>query len=361
MEKIIVGMSGGVDSSVSALKLKEQGYKVEGLFMKNWDHDDGTEYCSAKQDLEDALRVCDKLSIDLHTVNFAKEYWDNVFQHFLTEYKSGRTPNPDVLCNREIKFKVFADHAMKLGASFIATGHYVKKYTDDNQFFLAKGDDKNKDQSYFLHAISNDQLAKSLFPLGDIKKEDVRKIAKRSGLINHDKKDSTGICFIGERRFDDFLKTFIKEEPGDILDENDQVIGSHNGLMFHTIGQRQGLGVGGISNAKEEPWYVAEKNISNNTLLVVQGNENPLLYTKNIIASNCSWINDPPSFPYSCKSKIRYRQSDQSCVVSQLDKDRILIQFDDRQRAATPGQYIVFYEKDICLGGAVIMDTKNLS
>lgn len=359
MKKIIVGMSGGVDSSVSALKLKEQGYNVEGLFMKNWDHDDGTEYCSAKKDLEDALIVCDKLSIELHTVNFAKEYWDNVFSHFLTEYKSGRTPNPDVLCNREIKFKVFLDYAKKLGAEFIATGHYVKKYTNNNNFFLAKASDLNKDQSYFLHAIDKDQLAKSIFPLGYIKKEDVRKIAKEAGLINFDKKDSTGICFIGERRFDDFLKTFIKKDPGDILDDNGRKIGSHNGLMFHTIGQRQGLGIGGISDANEEPWYVAKKNIKDNTLIIVQGNNNPLLYSGSIIATNCSWINDPPTFPFSCKSKIRYRQNDQSCIVSQLDDMKISIKFNKKQRAVAPGQYIVFYDGDICLGGAVIESIKN--
>ena len=261
-QKVIVGMSGGVDSSVSALLLLQQGYEVEGLFMKNWDEDDGTEYCTAKVDLEDAQRVCDKLGIHLHTANFAAEYWDNVFEHFLAEYKAGRTPNPDILCNREIKFKAFLDYALELGADAIATGHYVQKSGEDLETHLLKGRDNNKDQSYFLHAVGAEEFAKTLFPVGELEKPAVRQLAEEHGLATHNKKDSTGICFIGERRFKDFLQQYLPAQPGPIETIDGAPMGEHHGLMYHTIGQRQGLGIGGVRGAGEAPWYVVEKDVA---------------------------------------------------------------------------------------------------
>ena len=354
MSKVIVGISGGVDSSVTALELLHQGHHVEALFMKNWDEDDGTEYCTARTDLEDAMRVCDKLNIDLHTVNFAQEYWDNVFKYFLAEYDAGRTPNPDVLCNREIKFKVFADYAEKLGADFIATGHYARTSHDSNGTRLLKGLDHNKDQSYFLHAVPQQQLAKTLFPIGEMEKSSVRAIAKQAQLVTHDKKDSTGICFIGERRFKDFLERYLPANPGSIIDDNGNAMGQHNGLMFHTIGQRQGLGIGGVANASQAPWYVAEKRLEDNTLIVVQGNEHELLYSKSLTAIDCHWIGDKPELPLTCKAKTRYRQDDQDCSVISDDNGLLSVTFKQPQRAITPGQYIVFYDGDHCLGGAVI-------
>lgn len=272
-------MSGGVDSSVSALLLQQQGFHVEGLFMKNWNEDDGTEYCTAAKDLLDAAAVCQKLNIHLHTANFASEYWDNVFEHFLEEYKAGRTPNPDILCNREIKFKVFIEFAKNLGADYIATGHYANTRKENSHTLLCKGKDTNKDQSYFLHAVSESEFSKTLFPIGNIEKSQVREIAEQHGLVTHNKKDSTGICFIGERRFKDFLETYLPAQPGDIIDDKDTVIGQHQGLMYHTIGQRQGLGIGGVAGAKEEPWYVAEKLLDTNQLRVVQGSNHPCFFT----------------------------------------------------------------------------------
>ena len=269
--RVIVGMSGGVDSSVTALLLQQQGYQVEGLFMKNWDEDDGTEYCGAKADLADAQQVCDTLGIHLHTANFAAEYWDNVFEYFLAEYRAGRTPNPDILCNREIKFKVFLEYAHILGADLIATGHYARKQQEEDHTYLLKGLDPNKDQSYFLHAVTEAAFAKTLFPIGELEKPTVRTLAEKHNLVTHGKKDSTGICFIGERRFKDFLQQYLPAQPGDIITENNQVIGQHHGLMYHTIGQRQGLGIGGVKHANDEPWYVAEKDLRNNQLMVVQG------------------------------------------------------------------------------------------
>ncbi|MGH1371561.1 MAG: tRNA 2-thiouridine(34) synthase MnmA [Cellvibrionaceae bacterium] len=352
---VIVGMSGGVDSSVSALLLIEQGYKVEGLFMKNWDEDDGTEYCTAKDDLVDAESVCKKLGIKLHTANFAGEYWDNVFEHFLEEYQAGRTPNPDILCNREIKFKVFLDYAKVLGADYIATGHYVRKLTTkDGQTRLLKGLDNNKDQSYFLHAVGEAEFAKSLFPVGELEKPAVRELAQKHDLITHNKKDSTGICFIGERRFKDFLQQYLPAQPGPIADDNGNEIGSHNGLMYHTIGQRQGLGIGGLKNANEEPWYVAKKELATNTLIAVQGKDHPLLLNSGLIAGQPHWINGlPASESFRCMAKTRYRQPDQACAV-EIKGDSLQVTFDEPQRAITPGQSIVFYHQDICLGGAVI-------
>ena len=353
--KVIVGMSGGVDSSVSALLLKQQGYEVEGLFMKNWDEDDGTEYCTAATDLMDAAAVCQKLDIHLHTVNFAREYWNNVFEHFLTEYKAGRTPNPDILCNREIKFKVFLEYAATLGARHIATGHYCRAAALGGHTRLRKGLDDNKDQSYFLHAVEEAALDMTLFPIGDMQKPRVRDIALEYDLVTHNKKDSTGICFIGERRFKDFLENYLPAQPGPIVSDTGVALGEHQGLMYHTIGQRQGLGIGGVRGAPEEPWYVARKDLPNNTLVVVQGGSHPLLFSQALDASQCHWINgQAPEKGAQLKAKTRYRQADQDCLLLDVDGDSIKVEFSQAQRAVTPGQSVVFYENDICLGGAVI-------
>ena len=352
--KVIVGMSGGVDSSVAAMLLLDQGYQVEGLFMKNWDEDDGTEYCTAKEALADATAVCNTLGIKLHSANFAAEYWDNVFEHFLEEYRAGRTPNPDILCNREIKFKAFLDYATHLGADLIATGHYVRKKEEDGHSYLLKGCDNNKDQSYFLCAVSEAQIARTLFPVGELEKSEVRAIADTKGLVTHDKKDSTGICFIGERRFKDFLETYIPAQPGLIESPEGEVLGEHAGLMFHTLGQRQGLGIGGQKGKAEDPWYVAGKDLERNVLTVVQGNDHPLLFSHSLTCSKIDWINeDSPALPLNCTAKIRYRQPDQECVLKE-DKDGFVVTFKEAQRAVTPGQSIVFYQDEVCLGGAVI-------
>lgn len=352
--RVIVGMSGGVDSSVSALLLLEQGYRVEGLFMKNWEEDDGTEYCTAKEDLADAQAVCDRLGIKLHTANFAAEYWDNVFEHFLAEYKAGRTPNPDILCNREIKFKAFLDYALMLGADLIATGHYVRRRDTEGRSELLKGLDPNKDQSYFLHAVAGEQLAKSLFPVGELEKPEVRAIAERHDLATARKKDSTGICFIGERRFSDFLKQYLPAQPGDIETTEGKVIGRHHGLMYHTIGQRQGLGIGGLKDAGDEPWYVVEKDLARNALIVGQGNSNPRLFARALSVSEIYWVNPIEVVrPLRLAAKVRYRQDDQPCTLEPA-ADGYRVVFDTPQRAVTPGQSVVFYDGDICLGGGVI-------
>lgn len=356
--KVIVGMSGGVDSSVSAYLLQQQGYQVEGLFMKNWDEDDGTEYCTAKEDMADAQAVCDKLGIKLHSANFASEYWDNVFEHFLEEYKAGRTPNPDILCNREIKFKAFLDYAKVLGADLIATGHYVRRRDQDDHTYLLKGDDANKDQSYFLHAVGEAELAQSLFPVGDIEKPEVRRIAERLGLVTAKKKDSTGICFIGERRFTDFLKQYLPAQPGNIETADGQVIGQHQGLMYHTLGQRQGLGIGGLSGFNEEPWFVAEKDLTRNVLIAVQGTNHPLLFKQWLTTSQVFWVNGEPKLPLRCAAKVRYRQADQACLIEKTAQGYTII-FDEPQRAVTPGQSVVFYLDDLCLGGGIIEHTGN--
>ncbi len=360
--KVIVGMSGGVDSSVSALLLKQQGYQVEGLFMKNWDEDDGTEYCTAATDLMDAAAVAQKLDIPLHTVNFAKQYWNNVFEYFLEEYKAGRTPNPDILCNREIKFKVFLDYAKKMGAKFIATGHYTRTAQINGKTMLRKGLDNNKDQSYFLHAVGEKEFAQTLFPIGEMEKPAVRQLAEEYDLVTHNKKDSTGICFIGERRFKDFLETYLPAQPGPIKSAEGTIIGEHQGLMYHTIGQRQGLGIGGVKGAKEEPWFVAQKDLETNTLIAVQGGNHPLLYAKSLKAEKIHWINPETGkerLSYDaiqCVAKTRYRQPDQACKFRYLDDSTIQVDFDAPQRAITPGQSVVFYDKEICLGGAVITE-----
>lgn len=355
--KVIVGMSGGVDSSVSALLLQQQGYQVDGLFMKNWDEDDGTDYCTAMDDLADAQAVSDKLGITLHTANFAAEYWDNVFEHFLEEYKAGRTPNPDILCNREIKFKAFLDYAKVLGADMIATGHYVRRGEIEGKAALLKGLDNNKDQSYFLHQVGSKELALTLFPVGELEKPEVRLLAEQHDLITHDKKDSTGICFIGERRFTDFLKQYLPAQPGNIETPDGDVIGKHQGLMYHTIGQRQGLGIGGLKNYPEEPWFVAEKDLERNVLVAVQGAEHDLLFSDWLRASDIFWINgEKPTLPFSCRAKVRYRQADQACTLF-ADAEGYRIEFEEPQRAVTPGQSVVIYSGEVCLGGGVIETT----
>lgn len=360
-KKVIVGMSGGVDSSVSALLLLEQGFEVEGLFMKNWDEDDGTEYCSAKEDLADAQTVCDKLGIKLHQANFSAEYWDNVFNHFLSEYQAGRTPNPDVLCNKEIKFKVFKDYADILGCDFIATGHYARLIENKGRKYLLKGLDNNKDQSYFLHAVSEQQFSNVLFPIGELPKSTVRQIAQEQQLITHNKKDSTGICFIGERRFKDFLQRYIPAQPGDIVTVDSQskketVIGKHAGLMYYTIGQRQGLGIGGLKDFSEAAWFVSGKDLKNKKLYVVQGSNHADLMKQELICEAIHWINDAPTLPFKCQAKTRYRQSDQLCSVEIYEQkpNFYKVSFEKKQRAITPGQYLVLYHNDICLGGGVI-------
>ncbi|WP_252106707.1 MULTISPECIES: tRNA 2-thiouridine(34) synthase MnmA [unclassified Halomonas] len=358
--KVIVGMSGGVDSSVSALLLLQQGYEVEGLFMKNWDEDDGTEYCTAKEDLADAQAVCDKLGIKLHTANFAAEYWDNVFEHFLEEYKAGRTPNPDILCNREIKFKVFLDYAKMLGAELIATGHYVRRGERDGRPRLLKGLDTNKDQSYFLHAVPEAAIAKTLFPVGELEKSAVRALAEEFDLITAKKKDSTGICFIGERRFKDFLQQYLPAQPGRIETLSGDVIGEHMGLMYYTLGQRQGLGIGGLANYSEEPWYVAGKDLDRNVLQVVQGKTDEHLYTNALSTEAMDWVaGKAPVAEGRFTAKTRYRQSDCPCVVRSLPDGGVEVVFDDPQWAVTPGQSLVLYDGDVCLGGGVISATWN--
>lgn len=354
--RVIVGMSGGVDSSVTALLCLEQGYQVEGLFMKNWDEDDGTEYCTAMADLADAQAVCDRLGIRLHQASFAAEYWDNVFAHFLAEYSAGRTPNPDVLCNREIKFNVFARYAELLGADLIATGHYAQLADIDGERRLLKGLDTAKDQSYFLQSVSQAQFRNVIFPLGQLMKQAVRELARQHGLPTHAKKDSTGICFIGERRFKDFLQTYLPAQPGDIVDLEGHVLGQHDGLMYHTIGQRQGLGIGGLKDKPESPWYVVGKDLDSNQLLVGQGNDNPALFSSVMLLEQIDWIGTPPDLPADIAVKVRYRQADQLCHLEPAAAG-FRVQFETAQRAVTPGQWACFYDGDICLGGGIIIGT----
>ena len=355
---VMVGMSGGVDSSVAALRLLEQGHDVTGLFMKNWDEDDGSEYCTAKEDLADAQQVSDKLGIQLKTVNFAAEYWDNVFEDFLQEYAAGRTPNPDILCNREIKFKAFLDYATALGADYIATGHYTQISHQGNEFQLLRGLDGNKDQSYFLYTLGQTQLSRSLFPIGEMEKPAVRALAEKAGFITSRKKDSTGICFIGERKFKDFLQRYLPAQPGEMRTPEGQNIGEHQGLMYYTLGQRQGLGIGGVKTAAEEPWYVVEKDLINNILVVAQGHDHPLMQSSTLNASQLSWVSDDaPTGQFNCTAKTRYRQKDQACQVTILDNGACEVIFDDAQRAVTPGQSVVFYDNENCLGGGIIDST----
>lgn len=352
---VVVGLSGGVDSTVAALLLQRRGHAVTGLFMKNWEEDDDAGYCAAAEDLADATAIAGQLGIPLHTVNFAAEYWDRVFERFLAEYRAGRTPNPDVLCNSEIKFRAFLDHARGLGARRIATGHYARTDRRSDGIHLLKGRDPAKDQSYFLHRLDQEQLASALFPLGGLTKTEVRGIARELGLATSDKRDSTGICFIGEQPFRAFLGRFLPAQPGDIRTTDGALLGRHHGLMYYTLGQRKGLGIGGRRDGNEAPWYVVEKDLEHNILVVAQGVDHPLLFSAGVTVGDVHWIAPtPPPMPLRCMAKIRYRQADQPCRLTPLEDARLLVTFERPQRAATPGQYAVFYDGEACLGGGVI-------
>lgn len=353
-QRVILGLSGGVDSAVAALLLKDAGADVHALHMTNWEDDDG--YCTAAQDLQDARRLCQQLDIPLHHANFARQYRDRVFNYFLDEYRRGRTPNPDVLCNREIKFGVFREYAKRLGGDWLATGHYARTSALEGKTILLKGTDPEKDQSYFLHSVSADALAETIFPLGGLHKSEVRQIARDRGLDVYAKKDSTGICFIGERPFREFLSTYLPANPGPILTADGAHIGQHGGLMYYTLGQRQGLGIGGLNDRGEAPWYVVDKHLEDNALIVDQG-DSELLMSSSLVATNATWIGAAPSGldrGMSCSAKIRYRQSDQGCTVSQKNDDALVVSFDVPQRAVAPGQFVVFYSGERCLGGGVI-------
>ena len=357
-KKVVVGMSGGVDSSVTALVLKLMGYQVIGMFMKNWDETNVDGVCTAESDYQDVVAVCEKLEIPYYTVNFVKEYQENVFDSFVKEYQAGNTPNPDILCNREIKFKVFFNQAMDLGADYLATGHYCQVKNIDNHFCLVKGEDPGKDQSYFLYAINGKVLDRVLFPIGGLHKKMVRKIAQDYDLITHNKKDSTGICFIGERNFKEFLSQYIKAQQGNFvrLDDN-KIIGPHEGQCFYTVGQRKGLGLGGPGG----PWFVASKDVTTNTVYVVEGEQHPALFATELYATDLTWIGSTPdftlSFPVKCQAKIRYRQQDQDCTIYKdvfQGKECLKVVFDKPQRAISPKQSVVFYKQDVCLGGGII-------
>jgi tRNA-specific 2-thiouridylase len=356
IRRIIVGMSGGVDSSVTALLLKQQGYDVTGLFMKNWEDDDDDDFCSSRQDLIDAVSVADVIGIPIEAVNFSKEYKDRVFSYFLREYEAGRTPNPDILCNSEIKFRAFLEHAINMGADAIATGHYARIREMDGSFQLLKASDDSKDQSYFLHRLNQAQLSKAMFPLGELLKSQVREIAEQNGLPNHAKKDSTGICFIGERPFRDFLNRYLPTTPGPMLTPEGELVGRHMGLSFYTIGQRQGLGIGGARDKSGEPWFVADKDIISNTLIVVQGHGHPALLSMHLNAMEMHWIGGhAPDFSRGYAAKTRYRQADAACRIK-ASASHARFDFTHAQWAVTPGQSAVVYDGDVCLGGGIITE-----
>ncbi len=360
--RVIVGLSGGVDSSVAAWLLLQQDFDVRGMFMKNWEGDDGDATCTAEQDFADAKQVCARLNIALHAANFSSEYWQRVFSYFLEEYRAGRTPNPDVLCNKEIKFKSFLDHALQLGADKIATGHYARVLERDGTFHLLKARDANKDQTYFLYTLGQAQLAKILFPVGELSKPEVRAIAARQGFVNHAKKDSTGICFIGERNFKKFLGRYLPAQPGEIRTVDDALIGRHDGLMYYTLGQRQGLGIGGLRNGSGDPWYVVDKDMPRNVLIVAQGHDHPLLFSNRLQAGDLHWVaGAAPQVPALCTAKTRYRQADQACVIPAIKDGICEVRFDKPQRAVTPGQSVVFYRDEECLGGGVIHEKYRLN
>lgn len=353
--RVVVGMSGGVDSSVTALLLKQQGYDVIGIFMKNWDDTDEFGVCTAETDAEDVRRVCEQIDIPYYTVNFEKEYFDKVFSYFLDEYKAGRTPNPDVMCNREIKFGEFLNKALQLGADYVATGHYARVIEEDGVYKLLRGVDNNKDQTYFLNALGQHQLAKAMFPIGHLPKPEVRRIAEEAGLYTAKKKDSTGVCFIGERNFREFLSQYLPAQGGDMVDiVTGEIKGRHDGLMYYTLGQRQGLGIGGSGNG--EPWFVAEKDLSRNILYVVQGDKHHSLYSTGLIASGVNWINGQElgQEPLKCTAKFRYRQPDQGVTLTAWEDGTVHVAFDVPQKAITPGQAVVFYQGEQCLGGGTI-------
>ncbi|HEY8362119.1 MAG TPA: tRNA 2-thiouridine(34) synthase MnmA [Tissierellaceae bacterium] len=358
-KRVILGMSGGVDSSVSALLLKEAGYEVIGLFMKNWSEKDEFGVCTATQDAEDARRVAEQLDIPFYTINFEKEYWNRVFTYFLNEYKKGRTPNPDVMCNQEIKFNAFLDYALKLEADYIAMGHYAQVEKRNGKYYLLRGKDKNKDQSYFLSRIGQRALSKTLFPVGHLEKREVREIAEKYNLYTAKKKDSTGICFIGERDFDEFLDRYLLAKEGDILSVDGQYLGKHKGLIHYTLGQRKGIGIGGIGTG--EPWFVAGKDLKNNILYVAQGENHPALYSISLISEEPSWILDePPKMPLECTAKFRYRQKDIPVIVNMLNNGNLHIQYKEPVKAVTPGQVVVLYKGEVCLGGSIIKSLEPL-
>ncbi|EFI42152.1 tRNA 2-thiouridine(34) synthase MnmA [Peptoniphilus sp. oral taxon 386] len=350
-KSVILGMSGGVDSSVCAALLKEQGYDVTAVFMKNWDEEDDDGVCTATEDYLDVIRVCSELGIKYYTVNFEKEYKDRVFSYFLSEYEKGRTPNPDVMCNTEIKFKAFLEFAMKFNSDYIAMGHYARTLKKDGKTYLLRGLDENKDQSYFLSRVPEAALSKTLFPIGNMKKEQVRELAQKYNLATAKKKDSTGICFIGERNFNNFLDKFLFTKEGDIYSVDGQYLGKHSGLMHYTIGQRRGMGLGGMGSG--EPFFVADKDLKNNRLIVAQGLKHPALYKKETICENAFWITDTPKFPLKCTGKIRYRAKDENMTVY-LENDELKVIFENPLKGVTPGQVLVFYQGDICLGSGII-------
>jgi tRNA-specific 2-thiouridylase len=349
---VIVALSGGVDSSVAALLLKEQGHDVQGLFMSNWEEDESG-YCTAAEDFQDARQVCDVLGIPLHRVSFAAEYRDRVFRYFLDEYAAGRTPNPDVLCNREIKFGACFEYASRLGAQLFATGHYARLVRRDSTLALARARDRGKDQSYFLHGIDPVVLPRTLFPLGDLEKTEVRRRARAAALPVFDKKDSTGICFIGERPFRAFLSAYLPAQPGGIETVSGETLDQHQGLMYYTIGQREGLGIGGVARRPEQAWYVASKDLARNVLVVVQGHDHPLLMSSGLVTAKLHWLVTPPTATLACSVQTRYRQPAQACTLT-LEDEGARVEFERPQRAVTPGQFAVFYDGELCLGGAVI-------